>query len=190
MSPNVRVHVVPGLPPYRRVSFIIAAQIGDMDSEELAAHLVDGLRPFGVPRITTVTVLPKGEAWFYGDIDPPGSTAECMAAVRAVSPDRWAVDLNESYWLQRDNPMPFLHPSVDEVSLGESDAPTLPKFAEGDQVRVLDCAQATRDGLVGTVGTVRVSLYTHVDETWLHTIRVPDRNGPFQFRESELEPVT
>ncbi|GAB3875166.1 hypothetical protein GCM10029964_018630 [Kibdelosporangium lantanae] len=69
-------------------------------------------------------------------------------------------------------------------------APTLPKFAEGDQVRILDCPSATRDGLVGTIGPVRYSVYVHSEGAWRHAVKVPGKNGPFQFGESELEAVT
>ncbi|GAB3905886.1 hypothetical protein GCM10029964_101820 [Kibdelosporangium lantanae] len=118
------------------------------------------------------------------ELEPPGTPDECIDALKATASTYWDEAPEGPSWQRTVDGPTFLHPDMDWATLSAHEAPVLPRFAEGDEVRIVSSTKYP--DLVGATATIYVPCYSYSDECWLYTLHAPTWRGPRQFTEAEL----
>jgi hypothetical protein len=151
--------------------------------DDIVEHLTGVLGRYG--RVLQVTADERG--YVVAELEPPGTPDDCIDALKATASKRWDMAPEGPSWQRTADGPTFLHPDMDWVTLSADEAATLPRFAEGDEVRIATIITSTNyEHLLGRTATVTSSCYSHRKEQWLYVVYPSGERGPHQFAEPEL----
>jgi hypothetical protein len=162
------------------------------EGEAVAVELGRALGRYGVAQVSVEGPYYKDETLleFGATLEPRGRVGDCVDTLMAGAATGWNGSPEGAVWARPCDGTTFLHPRLDWAALSPEEAATVPRYVEGDLVRILDGPEAGREGLTGVEAEVLGrSAPVGDNDVWTYAVRPVTRETVICFGEPLLAPT-